>query len=161
MVVKTSFDLRHLDLAYLGFFLGLRVNELVRQQMEEAGFSGLRQSHGYLVQHLIESDRSVTELARRMGVTQQAVSKNVAELVALGMLETTRARDRRSKRVRLSPKGWKSVECARRIRKQWENPLIRAAGKRDYGRAKATLLKCLEGLGGTQAIRSRMIRRPD
>ena len=162
MVVKTSsVELKQLDLAYLGFFLGLRVNELVRQRMERAGFNGVRESHGYLVQHLIEADRSITELARRMGITQQAVSKTVAELTALGMLETARAEDRRSKRIRLSSRGRACVESTRRLRTQLEKRLITTLGKPKYGEAKATLLNCLEVLGGTGRIKSRMVRRPN
>jgi len=68
-------DLARLDIAYLGFFLGLRVNELVLEKGAAAGFRVMRESHGYVVQHLIESERSITELARRMNVSQQAASK--------------------------------------------------------------------------------------
>jgi len=88
MVVKATsrVDIQDLDIAYLGLFLGLRVNELVRQRMERAGFAGVRDSHGYLIQHLIESDRSITELARRIDITQQAVSKTVRELTSLAQV---------------------------------------------------------------------------
>ena len=98
MVVKTSrVTSSQLDLAYLALFLGLRVNELVMKRMAMAGFKGVRESHGYLIQHLIESDRSITELADRMGVTQQAASKAVAELIAIRILEAVPAKDRRAK----------------------------------------------------------------
>src|SRR5215470_7906099 len=95
-------DLKQLDIAYLGFFLGLRVNELVLEKGLAAGFRGMRESHGYVVQHLIESERSITELARRMNVSQQAASKAIAELVEHGIVESNRATDRRARRVRLS-----------------------------------------------------------
>ena len=82
MVVQSRIvDLSALDLSHLALFLGLRVNELVVTRMTRAGFRNVRESHGYLIQHLIESDRSITELARRMEVSQQAASKSVAELV--------------------------------------------------------------------------------
>jgi len=163
MVVKATnpVDIQHLDIAYLGFFLGLRVNELIRQRMERAGFAGVRDSHGYLIQHLMESDRSITELARRMGITQQAVSKTIAELASLGVLEASPAKDRRSKRVRLSRKGWECVRFGRRVRKQMEKRLTSAAGKRKYVQAKATLVRCLHILGGLRAIKSRRVRQRD
>ena len=85
MVVKSrEVDAPHLDLGYLAFFLGLRVNQLVLEQMHAAGFDNVRESHGYVIQRLIEEERTITELARRMEVTQQAASKFVAELVVLG-----------------------------------------------------------------------------
>jgi len=107
MVVKTRrVAAAEPDLAYLGLFVGLRVNELMLERMEASGFKGVRESHGYLIQHLIGAERTVTELARRMGVTQQAASKTVAELMRLGILEEAPAKDRRMKWMRLSRRGW-------------------------------------------------------
>jgi len=161
MVVKSKPVIpAQLDLAYLGLFLGLRVNELVMERMTKAGFNGVRQSHGYVIQHLIESERSITELARRMRVTQQAASKAVAELLRLGVLEAPRAEDRRAKRVRLSPRGWQVVRFARRTRQQIDQRLIAAAGKKNLQCAKAILLTCLKALGGVDQVQSRRIPEP-
>jgi hypothetical protein len=91
-----------LDLAYLALFLGLRVNELVMERMAGAGFRRVRESHGYLIQHLIAEDRSITELARRRNVTQPAASKAVGELIGLRILEATSAKDRRAKSILLT-----------------------------------------------------------
>ncbi|PYV55685.1 MAG: MarR family transcriptional regulator [Acidobacteria bacterium] len=163
MVVRSSVNtviLSRLDLPYLGFFLGLRVNELVMEQTWKAGFRGLRDSHGYVIQHLIEGDRTITELANRMDVTQQAASKMIAELVQLGILELVPARDRRAKWVRLSNRGWRCVELGRRSRAKIESRIMRAAGKSKYEMAKLTVLSCLESLGEIERIRSRRIRAP-
>lgn len=161
MVVKTRCAAAaELDLGYLGFFLGLRVNELVLRRMEARGFKGVRESHGYLIQHLIGEERTVTELGRRMEVTQQAASKAVAELIRLRILEEAPAKDRRVKRIRLSRRGWRVVELGRRARGEIEKRLIRATGKREHARAKATLLSCLQVLGGVERIRSRRVRQP-
>jgi DNA-binding MarR family transcriptional regulator len=161
MIVKNSRAIPfQLDLAYFGFFLGLRVNELVLRRMTAAGFEGVRESHGYVIQHLIESRRSITELARRMGVTQQAASKTVAELISIGILEAASAKDRRSKCIRLSRRGWRAVRLGRRARNQIEQRLVTKVGKRSYAKAKATLLACLRDLGGIERIRSRRVRQP-
>ena len=161
MVVKnTRVDPSQLDLGHLALFLGLRVNELVMKRMETAGFRGVRESHGYLIQHLIESERSITELARRMGVTQQAASKTVAELIGLGMLEAVPARDRRAKRIRLSERGWRCVQMGRRTRARMDARLAASAGRENYEQAKASLLTCLQLLGGVGRIRARRVRAP-
>jgi DNA-binding MarR family transcriptional regulator len=152
--------LRQLELPYLGFFLGLRVNELVMEQTWNAGFNGVRESHGYVIQHLIDSDRTITELARRMGVTQQAASKGVAELIHLGLAEAVSEKDRRAKRIRLAQRGRNCVRLGRRLRAKLEKELIRSAGKKNYENAKATIVNCLELLGGVERIRSRRIRAP-
>jgi len=161
MVVKTRRVIAsELDLPYLGFFLGLRVNELVLRRMEAGGFKGLRESHGYLIQHLIGSARTVTELARRMDVTQQAASKAVAELMGLAILEEAPAKDRRVKRVQLSRVGRKAVRLGRDARRRIEKRLANAAGKENHREAKFVLLSCLRALGGLERIRARRVRQP-
>ncbi len=156
MVVKSSLDLGHLAL-----FLGLRVNQLVLERLAEAGLTGARESHGYLIQHLIESERSITELAARMEVTQQAASKMVAELMKIEMVEVAASgEDRRAKAVRLSEHGWDVVNQTRGIRKQLHADLARDLGAKDYKRARRILLEALDKLGGLDTILSRRVRAP-
>src|ERR1700730_7512246 len=96
MVVKRTRQLNDdlfstLGLGYLGQFLGQRMNELVLASCRRKGLEGVRISHGYIIQHFVETSEPVTrtgtDLARRMGVTQQAASKTIAELVRLGVVE--------------------------------------------------------------------------
>ena len=150
-----------LDLGYLALFLGLRFNELVASQLASDGFGDIRESHGYVIQHLIDQDRTITELAGRMEVTQQAASKVVAELIKLGAIETSVAavkHDRRTKRIRLSRRGWRAVKLARRVRAQIEKRLVKAVGVTRYDEAKRVLLRGLDELGGMERIQSRRIR---
>src|SRR6476660_2147147 len=114
-----------LDLGYLALFLGLRFNELVAAQLATHGFGDIRESHGYVIQHLIDAERTITELAGRMEVTQQAASKVVAELMELGAIEAVAAEDRRTKRIRLSRRGWRAVNLARQARAQIEKRLVK------------------------------------
>lgn len=149
-----------LDLGYLALFVGLRINELVVRRLASAGFSNVRQSHGYVVQHLIERERTITELARRMEVTQQAASKTVGEMIGLGILEAVPAADRRAKRIRLSERGRKSVMVSRQERLRIEARLRRRIGRPRYVQTKAALLDCLAELGGLPRIQSRKVREP-
>ena len=48
------------------------------------GFADLRFGDGVIFQHLVENDLTVTDLADRMQVSQQAASKAVADLRARG-----------------------------------------------------------------------------
>lgn len=162
MVVKNKpVDFSALDLAYLGQFLGMRVNQLVKEDLQSAGFVNIRESHGYVIQHLIESERSITELAARMEVTQQAASKVVAELSKLGIVEILPAADRRAKIVRLSDRGVEAVQFGRQARKRIERRLIQALGSEPYKLAKTTLSLGLETLGGIERIRARRIQPPE
>jgi DNA-binding MarR family transcriptional regulator len=151
---------RPLDLGYVALFLGLRVNHIVMERMRSAGFENVRESHGYVIQHLIEKERSITEFARRMEVTQQAASKMIAEMEQLGAVDTVPGSDRRAKKVRLSLRGWEVVRLGRQIRRQIERRLIRAAGARQYETAQSVLTVCLEALGGLESVRARRVLPP-
>jgi DNA-binding MarR family transcriptional regulator len=157
VVYSTTEIMPRVDLGYTALFLGLRVNQLVTERMHARGFKGVRESHGYVIQHLIEKERSITELARRMEVTQQAASKVIAELVKLEILEIGKAADGRAKNVRLSRLGWNAVHEGRRIRRRIERRLIHIAGAENYDRANSILSACLKGLGGMERVRSRRI----
>lgn len=148
---------RELDLGYLSLFLGLRVNELVVERLRSAGFADARQSHGYVIQHLMEQDRTITELAQRMEVTQQAASKVVAQMIGLGILESIVSNDRRARMIRLSQRAWQSVKLARRERRKIESRLVKTIGPRQHDAARKTILKALDELGGLERIQSRRV----
>ena len=154
-----------LGLGFLGQFLGQRMNELILAESRRKGFQHMRTSHGYVIQHLVATDHPVSrtgsELARRMGISQQAASKMVAELVRLGAVEVAASSDRREKQVSLSASGWAAVQQARRSRARLERRLRQKLGEKEYAAAQKTLRKCLEVLGGLGRIRSRQIREPD
>lgn len=161
MVVKSAkLELSDIDLGHLALFLGLRINQLVMAQMARAGYRNLRESHGYVIQNLIESGRTITELARRMAVTQQAASKSVAELVRFGVLEETPGLDRRSKIIRLSEKGWKAVHTSRRMRTTIHRRIQKSLGASAYERTRGSLIACLNALGGAEAVRTRRVIQP-
>lgn len=161
MVVDSKhINLGTLDLGYLALFLGQRINGLVLQRLVKAGFADVRESHGYVVQHLMERERSISELARRMGVTQQAASKTVAEMVRVGILESKAANDRRTKMIQISRRGWESIRVSRQTRATLDRKLAKVLGDEDYGRMKMDLIACLTQLGGVETIRSRRVREP-
>lgn len=155
MVVESQ-----LDLGYLGLFLGLRVNEIVRARGAARGFRGMRDSHGYVVQHLVDADRTITELARRMGVSQQAASKSVSELLARGILESLPHDDGRARTIRLSKRGWEAVRFGRKTRRRLEAKLRRDVGTKEYDQARTVLVACLQSLGGVGRVRGRSVRAP-
>jgi DNA-binding MarR family transcriptional regulator len=95
-----------------------------------------------------------------MGVTQQAASKTVAEMIRLGILEARTEEDRRAKVIRISERGWKSIHFSRRARADFDRRLTRVVGIDRYRRVKVGLIACLTELGGVQRIQSRRVRRP-
>jgi DNA-binding MarR family transcriptional regulator len=154
-------DARELGLSQLAFFVGVFANRQLLGEMRRAGYTDLRESHGYLVQHLLRGPHSVGQLAKLLGVTQQAVSKTVGELTRAGYLESTAADDARVRLVQLSARGQAAVQATRRLRQRLEARLTKRLGARRAAQLRAGLLELLEELGGVSAIAGRRVPNPD
>lgn len=156
---RSMLDPRTLDLAHLALFVGNAFNARV---IAALGDDRLRESHGYLVQHLIEGPRSIGELAKALGVTQQAVSKAVAEMG--GLLEDapvpSTGADRRVRWVQLSARGRAVVQRTRATRRRLDARLRRALGAARVDAARTVLVDALDQLGGLDAVRRRGVRPP-
>lgn len=150
-------DLHELAVTHLASFVGSFANQHVLHEMKRLGFGDLREAHGFLVQHLLRGPHSVGELGRLMGVTQQAVSKTVAELTRLGYLETQAGDDARVRLLRLSERGHASVLASRKIRERLERRLSDKLGPKRLAALRATLADALDELGGVAAVKARRV----
>jgi len=155
MIAPTKLDLGHLSL-----FVGMRINARVLSDLRGAGFEKVRESHGYVFQHLIAGPRTVTELAGLLDVTQQAASKQVTELVTLGYLKDVASTDGRARCVALSPKALRCIRKARALRAKEERQLEKRYGARAIATSRALLADILVTLGGAHDVRHRRIRAP-
>lgn len=150
-----------LDLGTLALFVGQACGDEVREALARGGFDDVRVSHGYVFQHLVEGPRPITELARRLEVSQQAASKAVSELVELGYLALSDDEgDARRKQVRLSKKGEDVISAARRARAAQGRRLEKRFGAAELARCHRLLTAILDELGGTPAVRGRRVRAP-
>ena len=86
---------------------GRLLNELgVEQLRAEMGFDGLRAAHTNLFPHIDMEGTRLTELAKRVGISKQAVGQLVDELEETGALERVPdPRDGRAKLIRFGQKG--------------------------------------------------------
>ena len=157
-----------LGIGYLGLFLGQRMNEVIIAQSRRRGFPQMRESYGYVIQHLVGKDgrvaRTGSELARRMGVSQQAASKAVAELARMGVVchvPPPEGPNRRAKLLQLTDIGWHAVMQARRERERLERRLEKKLGTARYASVRAELRECLILMGGVESLRNRQIRPPE
>jgi DNA-binding MarR family transcriptional regulator len=147
-----------LDLLQLAQLAGLAANHAVRARLEAKGFVGLRDSHGFIVQHLLRGPQSISELAAHLGITQQAVSKSVAELGRNGYVQDVRSDDARVRKLRLSPRGRAAVRAVRAYRRELDTELSADAGETAYAHAKQVLLAALARLEALEPIRQRKVR---
>jgi len=159
--VAFAIDTETLPVTHLAFFVGTFANRQLVAEMKRAGYGDLREPHGYLFQHLLGEPRSVGELSKLLGVTQQAVSKTVAELTRAHYLETVAGEDARVRRVRLSARGHASVLEARRLRDKLERRLLGKLGEKRARALRRALVELLHDLEGTAAVLARRVPAPD
>ncbi len=125
----------------------------------ERGFADLRTAHGHVVQHVVDGPRRVGDIAARMGVTQQAVSKSLQELVRLGIVDLmVDPGDARARVASLTPRGRSAIEEARRARAEVEHDLRDRHGARRIATLRRVLVAELEARGLAAAIATRSIR---
>ena len=150
-----------LDLGLAALFAGQAIAEAVRAGIEARGFTGLRFSHGFLVQRLVEEEQSIAALAAALEVTQQAVSKTVGELERLGYVRRRAdPRDARVRLVALTERGRAAVAAAREERGNVEAELRAKLGPRRVAAAIRVLREALDLHGASAAVRTRRVRPP-
>ncbi len=150
-----------IDVPALLSLLGTAVDALVLRALADAGLHGLRHGHGYVVQRLLVAPATATEMAAAMGVSQQAVSKSVAELTRLGYVQVRAGEgDRRRRPAELTERGRQAVEVARRARQAFAADLAVAAGDADLAATARVLTAGLEIAGQADAVRRRAVPPP-
>ncbi|WP_246291264.1 MarR family winged helix-turn-helix transcriptional regulator [Lentzea indica] len=144
-----------IDLATLAYLAGSSANDAILRQLHEIGHEGVRVSHGYVIQHLIEGAPTVSELGELLGVTQQAASKQLLELERLGYVARVPDRvDSRIRRAQLTGRGRRLVDDSRRFRRQLD---ARVGGDE----AKRALIRLLDATGGSGNVLRRRVAPSD
>ena len=116
----------------LARLLALALDNLSRQLQErirEAGFTDQRMAHNAVFAHVPPEGITLAELARRAGMTKQAMSELVADLEGKGYL-TRRVdhQDKRAKVIELSERGWSAMSAALAAFEEIERALARELG---------------------------------
>jgi len=154
-------DLPPADLISQIALLGAAVNRQVADGLAGAGFDTLRPGHGYVIQRLLTGPQQISAMAADLGITQQAVSKTVKELVRLGFVaQTIDDGDSRRRPVTLTDRGLAAVDRARMIRAGIERRLTEAVGQADLDAARTVLAALLDQLGLTEHVQRRTVPAP-
>jgi DNA-binding MarR family transcriptional regulator len=157
----SSDELSDLDLPTLVSLLAGVVNDRVLDALDTAGLPGLRVTHGYVVQRLLDQPRTASQICAELGTSQQVVSKWIAELQALDYVRAiVDPTDRRRRPVELTDRGRRAIETARQARSAIESRLRAASGADDVDTARRVLAGALDLLGAGDAIRRRQARPP-
>lgn len=156
-----EFQVEDADLSLAATFAGWAMADELQARLGAEGFADLRFADGVMFQHLVGAERTIGELAERLGVTQQAVSKAVADLERRGYV--TRRADRddgRVRRIALSDRGAAAVERGRVLRAAIVQELAAALGPRRVEAARTLLVEVVRALGADAAVRGRRVRPP-
>jgi len=141
--------------------IGRLLADRTMHELWQAGFDDLRESDGYVFQHLVPGPIAVTELAARLGVTQQAASKSVADLEGRGyVVRKSAPDDARYRLVDLSERGKQVIKKTRSIRAALEKELLTRVGAKDAPRFAKTLADIAASLGGSSVLTNRNLVPP-
>lgn len=125
-----------------------RVFGQVRDTFAHEEWNGLRQSHLRLIDMVLDEGISVTDLARRVGMSKQACGQFVTHLVEEGVLRVEPdPEDRRVRRVHRTPLGERTLAAANerigRIEAGWADQV----GPERYRTFRAVLEELALGAG--------------
>lgn len=138
------------NLPHLGALLrdpALAMNQLVSDTLAERGFEGVRPSHGALAQHIADRGSRVTELAALAQVTKPTVVYLVDDLERLGYVERVPdPSDGRAKLVRLTERGLRAQDEARKIVTGIERDWSALVGERHFAALRAELERLHDAL---------------
>lgn len=107
----------------------------------------LRPAHTSLLPHIDPQGTRLTELARRLGVTKQAVGQLVTDLEQLGAVERVDdPQDGRAKLVRFTRAGVEAIHHGLSVLREIEQELEQALGKRRMRELHQALLVVVDQL---------------
>jgi DNA-binding MarR family transcriptional regulator len=147
------------DIGLLCQVIASATSERVLERLTAAGFDDVRVSHGFVIQGLLAGDATVTDLAQRLGVSSQAVSKSVIELEQRGYVVRRRdAGDGRARTIELTDRATAMLAVSRQARLDLQHEITAHMGPGN-ARSLARLLRTLsERVGGEDAISGRRVR---
>jgi DNA-binding MarR family transcriptional regulator len=156
-----EFDPADADLSLASLFTGWALADEVQRRLAAEGFADARFADGVVFQHLVDGPVTISTLAERLGVTQQAASKSVVDLEKRGYLSREPdPADGRARQVVLSARGEAVIAAARRHRAALDSELRQAFGDDRVESARLLLVDTLTHLGAAPALRARAARPP-
>ncbi|MCX4574001.1 MarR family winged helix-turn-helix transcriptional regulator [Streptomyces sp. NBC_01571] len=106
------------------------------------GFEGLRPAHGFAFTRLAPDGATVTDLAAHLGVTKQAASQLVDELVRKGYVERhPHPDDARARLIVLTERGWACTRAAEESAAEAVRPWVELLGEGEVGVLRERLLR--------------------
>jgi DNA-binding MarR family transcriptional regulator len=120
----------------------LRVRHEIIRELREAGFRDILPAHLGVFQHPGPEGRRPSELALRNTASKQSMNHLLHQLEAGGyIVREPSPLDRRSRVVRLTPRGWEAVELIRQVVERIESEWAEQIGEQTYAQLCRALAK--------------------
>jgi DNA-binding MarR family transcriptional regulator len=124
------------------------VNERAVAHARDAGATNLRLAHTQLFPHIAFDGIRMTEIAKRLEVTKQAIGPLVDDLVAAGMVERIPdPSDQRAKLIRWTRRGRRALEHGLGVLAQLERDVAATVGAARMSSLADTLQAVIAALG--------------
>jgi DNA-binding MarR family transcriptional regulator len=155
------FAIEDADLSLAALFAGWAMADEVQRRIAADGHPDVRFSDGVVFQHLVPGPLTIGGLAERLGVTQQATSKSVADLERRGYVRREPdPADRRARMIVLTDRARRAIDSGRRHRAELHEELGRRLGSRRAETVRLALVEVVRELGADVAVRRRRVRPP-
>lgn len=118
------------------------LTQRIHEGVVARGFEGLRPAHGYAFTRLAPDGATATELAAHLGVTKQAASQLVDELVRKGYVERRpHPEDARARLVVLTERGRACTRAAEESAAEAVRPWVELLGEGEMRVLRERLLR--------------------
>ena len=90
-----------------------QLNDAVHAGVRERGFADVRPAHGFAFARISAGDATTADVAEHLGVSKQAASQLIEQLVQRGYVDRVAdRRDGRARVLRLTERGWACTRAA-------------------------------------------------
>ncbi|MFD9192443.1 MarR family winged helix-turn-helix transcriptional regulator [Streptomyces phaeochromogenes] len=118
------------------------LTQRIHEGVVARGFEGVRPAHGFAFARLAPGGATVTELAAHLGVTKQAASQLVDEIVRKGYAERRpHPDDARARLVVLTEQGWACTRAAEEAAAEAVDPWVELLGEGEVRALRDRLLR--------------------
>jgi DNA-binding MarR family transcriptional regulator len=125
------------------------VRDHISDAVKEAGYVDVNRSHVSLFRHPGLDGTRPTQLADEMQISKQAVNDLLRDLERLGYIRRdVDPSDKRSRLIRLTPKGIELEDAIRLAAREAETRLERELGPKAFGSFRAALIEAPRALNG-------------
>lgn len=135
----------------LGLLLGLAYQAFtdeLRADLYARGFTDLGSAYGYVFRALADETLRLSDLAQRLGMSNQGAAKIIDEMHARGYVERQPdPSDGRAKSLLLAPRGRAALAAARRFHAKYERRLRALSDEHDVDVLREQLQRIVANAG--------------